>query len=61
MSYTVVWVPATEQELAELWMKAERRRRVTEAAREIDSRFRTAAADEGESVLSPFELEFSVV
>jgi hypothetical protein len=49
MSYTVVWVPAAEQELAQLWMNTARRREVTEAAREIDSRLRAAPAEEGES------------
>ena len=49
MSYTVVWVPAAEQELAELWMNTARRREVTQAAREIDSRLRLAPAEAGES------------
>ena len=49
MSYTVVWVPAAEQELAQLWMNTARRREVTEAAREIDSRLRLTPAEQGES------------
>jgi len=49
MSYTVVWVPAAEQELAELWLNAAQRREVTEAAREIDSRLRFSPAEQGES------------
>jgi hypothetical protein len=49
MSYTVVWVPAAEQELAQLWMDAAQRREVTQAAQEIDDRLRFAPADQGES------------
>ena len=49
MTYTVVWVPAAEQELAELWIGAARRRELTKAAREIDLRLRAAPAAEGES------------
>jgi plasmid stabilization system protein ParE len=49
MTYTVVWAPAAEQELAQLWMNIARRRELTQAAREIDSRLRIAPAEEGES------------
>jgi hypothetical protein len=49
MSYTVVWVPAAEQELAQLWMDAAQRREVTQAAREIDYRLRFAPVEQGES------------
>ncbi|HEX5447514.1 MAG TPA: hypothetical protein VFW87_27105 [Pirellulales bacterium] len=37
MSFTVVWIPAAEQNLAEIWLAAEERAAVTFAAREIDS------------------------
>ena len=49
MTYTVLWVPAAEGELAELWMDAPRRRDVSDAANAIDERLRTAPAEEGES------------
>ncbi len=49
MTYTVVWVPAAEQELAELWINTARRREVTEAAGAIDLRLQAAPAEEGES------------
>jgi len=49
MTYTVVWAPAAEKQLAELWVGTARRREVSEAAREIDSRLRAAAPEEGES------------
>ncbi len=49
MTYTVVWVSAAEQELAELWISTARRRELTEAAREIDQRLHVAPAEEGES------------
>jgi hypothetical protein len=49
MSHTVVWVPAAEQELAQLWMDAAQRREVTQAAREIDSRLRFVPGEQGES------------
>jgi hypothetical protein len=49
MTYTVLWVPAAERELAELWTDASRRREVSDAANAIDARLGSAPLDEGES------------
>jgi len=49
MSYTVLWVPAAEQELAALWLGAPNRRDVSDSTNEIDTRLRLAPAEEGES------------
>ncbi len=49
MTYTVLWVPGAERELARLWMDASRRREVSDAANAIDARLRSAPLDAGES------------
>jgi hypothetical protein len=49
MSYRVLWVPVAEEELAQLWMEAAERDRISGAADEIDSRLARTPADEGES------------
>lgn len=49
MTYSVTWLPAAEQELAELWLTAPDRAAVTEAANTIDELLRKNAAHEGES------------
>jgi hypothetical protein len=38
MRYTVVWQPAAEQRLADIWMAAPDRAEVTRAANRIDAR-----------------------
>ena len=42
MSYTVVWKPAAEQELARLWTDADDRSAVTAADDEIDRLLKSA-------------------
>jgi hypothetical protein len=49
MSYTVLWAPAAERALAELWMDALRRRELSDAANAIDLRLGSSPLDEGES------------
>ncbi len=49
MNYTVVWKPAAEDELAEIWTNAANRAAVTDAANEIDRLLRLDPHDQGES------------
>jgi plasmid stabilization system protein ParE len=49
MSYTVVWKPAAEEELTQLWTDADDRSAVTAAADEIDRLLKSAPHDQGES------------
>jgi hypothetical protein len=49
MSWTVVWLPGAERELAELWLEASDRNAVTEAAHWIDQRLKSEPENEGES------------
>jgi len=49
MRYTVLWKPAAERQLAELWLDAAVRHAVTQAAQEIDERLGTDPSHEGES------------
>ena len=47
--YTVLWVPAAEAELAELWSTARDRARLATAANEIDLQLRLTPEEQGES------------
>jgi plasmid stabilization system protein ParE len=49
MSYTVVWKPVAEEELARLWTHAEDRGAITAAADEIDRLPRSNPHDQGEA------------
>ena len=49
MSYTVVWKPAAEEELTEIWSDAADRSAIAAAANEIDRLLRSAPLDQGES------------
>src|SRR5262249_46426250 len=49
MNFTVVWDPAAEQELAELWINAPDRNAVTQAANHIDRTLQTDPEQHGES------------
>jgi hypothetical protein len=49
MSYTVVWLPPAEQDLADLWIQAGDRNAVTAAADEIDHRLKYDPLGEGEA------------
>jgi hypothetical protein len=49
MIFTVIWLPATEQELAALWLDATTRSRITVAADNIDRLLRRNADQVGES------------
>ena len=49
MTYTVVWRPAAEGELAAIWTEAEDRQAVANAANSIDSVLRVDPLDSGES------------
>lgn len=49
MDWTVVWLPDTEVELAELWLTSTDRERVTIAADQIDMQLRRYPVDAGES------------
>jgi hypothetical protein len=49
MRYTLIWKPAVEQRLAQIWTAAADRRAVTEAADKIDEVLRTRPLAVGES------------
>jgi len=49
MRFTVVWRPEAERALADLWIGAQDRRAVTDAADAIDALLRTGPAEVGES------------
>lgn len=49
MTYTVLWVPGAEQELASLWLSAPDRVALSEAANAIDGLLRTDPEGRGES------------
>ena len=49
MPYTVVWVRAAEEALAELWTQAVDRDQVSQAANAIDARLRRSPETAGES------------
>jgi plasmid stabilization system protein ParE len=49
MTYTVVWKPAAEAELAELWMTAADKPALAQAANEIDDRLAKEPIALGES------------
>jgi plasmid stabilization system protein ParE len=49
MSYTVVWKPAAEDELAQIWTDAADRGAVADAANEIDRLLAAHPHDQGES------------
>lgn len=49
MNFTVVWLPAAEAELTEVWMACEQRNLVSAAAGEIDRLLGGAPFEVGES------------
>ncbi|OHB84304.1 MAG: hypothetical protein A2V98_18720 [Planctomycetes bacterium RBG_16_64_12] len=49
MTYTVVWKPAAEDELARMWTDAADRAAVTAAANDIDRLLGSSPHDQGES------------
>ena len=49
MNFTVVWVPAAEQELAAVWLRSADRDAVTTAVDALERRLATAPQTEGES------------
>jgi plasmid stabilization system protein ParE len=69
MKYTVVWRARAEADLASIWLAAEDRDAVTQAAAEIDSVLREDAPSKGESrsgdkrilLLPPLAVDFSVI
>ena len=52
MNYTVIWRPAAERKLANIWTSADDREAVTEAADAIDTLLGTSPLDVGESRVS---------
>jgi len=50
MIYTVVWLPAAEQELAEIWLRASDRRAVTQASDRIERTLRRDAHLKGQPI-----------
>jgi plasmid stabilization system protein ParE len=69
MTYTVVWTPAAEDDLAAIWLAAADRKSVTHAARQADELLRNDAETVGESrsetvrilFVPPLGIEFEVV
>ena len=49
MKYTVTWKPSLKQQLADIWLRAESKNSVTEAAHTIDKLLQVSPLDEGES------------
>jgi hypothetical protein len=49
MKFTVVWFPSAQQRLAELWLEAGDKQRLTEAADRIDSLLMTNPLGVGEA------------
>jgi hypothetical protein len=49
MTYTVTWKPSLKQELANIWLAADDKRAVTEAADAIDKLLHVAPHSVGES------------
>ncbi len=49
MTYTVVWKPAAENELAKLWISAINRQRIKLAADTIDDLLKSDPSNRGES------------
>ena len=56
MTYTVLWKPAAEQQLAQLWNEAADRAAVAAAADEIDAQLRRDPQTRGESRLPPMRI-----
>jgi plasmid stabilization system protein ParE len=69
MTFTVLWTPTAEQELASIWLSAEDRNAVTSAAHTIDTLLRTDPETRGESrqgtlrvlFVPPLGVDFDVV
>jgi hypothetical protein len=49
MKFDVIWLPDAESELANIWLAATDRNKVTQAASMIDRALESNAEDEGES------------
>lgn len=49
MTYSVIWLPDVEQELAAIWMQAGDKTAITQSANQIDAALRRNAPNEGES------------
>ncbi len=49
MSYSVLWMPAAEERLASIWVHADDRNEITQAAHRIDQTLRADPEDAGES------------
>ncbi len=68
MKWTVAWIQNAEEELTELWLRAENRAELTRAAEAIDVRLADDPIDFGESrevderiaFLGPLAVEFTV-
>ena len=61
MNFTVIWVPAAEAELAEVWMKSKRRAAVTAAAYALDELLSVEGPDVGESREGELRIAFVTV
>jgi plasmid stabilization system protein ParE len=59
MSYTVVWKPAAEEELARIWIDADDRNAVAAAAQEIDRSLKSDPHNVGESRTANFRVAFA--
>jgi hypothetical protein len=49
MTYTVIWLPAAEEELAAVWLDAQYQAAVTRASELLDRRMQAQGPDCGES------------
>ena len=60
MSYNVIWLPAAEDELAELWLDASLRAAITRASNDLDKQLRRDAPNAGESRSQDFRIVFEL-
>jgi plasmid stabilization system protein ParE len=69
MSYTVVWTPAAEADLAGIWLADKNRKAITSASRIADRLLREEPHSQGESregttrimFVTPLALQFEIV
>ena len=58
MNYSVIWLPAAENELAALWTISGRQADVSLAAHELDRRLAEYGSEEGESRANDLRITF---
>lgn len=59
MKYQVIWTPTAEQDLADVWLRANDRASVTSAAESVDGLLKDDAATRGESRFGDLRVMFA--